>query len=110
MNPILNMKRRIGLGLLWLPGIGLPLTCLELFGNKEISDDDRALCWMILIVHVAASVLTFVFYIGLLLQVLCVLYAIFAFLNKKVPEIPLVGKWGQKLAELTKPECDAEAE
>ena len=44
MNPILNMKRRIGLGLLWLPGIGLPLTCLELFGNKEISDDDRALC------------------------------------------------------------------
>ena len=39
MNPILNMKRRIGLGLIWLPGIGLPLTCLELFGNKEIADE-----------------------------------------------------------------------
>lgn len=103
MNPILNMKRRIGLGLLWLPGIGLPLTCIELFGNKEISDDDRGLCWMILIVHIAAAILLAVFYVGLLLYALCILYAIFAFIGKNVPEIPLAGKWGRKLAEITKP-------
>ena len=71
MQPILNMKRRIGLGLCWVPGLGLSLACIELFGNKDITDEDRALMWTIILSHIAAMVLTWVFCIGLVIWILC---------------------------------------
>lgn len=106
MNPILNMKRRVGLGLCWLPGIGLPLVALELFGNKEIADEDRALCWTILLTQAASYVLMGVFFLGLIVMVLCTVYAILTFCGKSTPEVPGLTQLGKKLAELTKPDAE----
>ena len=103
MNSILNMKRRIGLGLLWIPGIGLMLSALELFTNHAISDEDRALCWTILLTHVAASVLTCVFFIGVVLWILCIVYAILTFCGKTVTEVPGLTQLGRVIANATKP-------
>lgn len=109
MNAVLNMKRRIGLGLLWLPGVGLPLVCIELFGGKDLSDEDRALYWTILLSHIAATALAWVFFIGFLVWVLCLVYAILTFCGKNVPEMPFLCKLGEKLAKWTKPCEPAEA-
>ena len=102
MQPILNMKRRIGLGLLWLPGIGLPLVCIELFANRAISDDDRALCWTILLAHLAATILMGVFFLGSIVWVFCLVYAILTFCGKNTPDLPLLSGLGKKLAVATK--------
>lgn len=105
MQPILNMKRRIGLGLCWLPGLGLALACIELFGNKQITDEDRALMWTIILSHIAAMALTWVFCIGLVIWILCLVYAILTFCGKNAPEMPFLSMLGKKLVEWTKPEC-----
>ncbi len=105
MQPILNMKRRIGLGLCWLPGIGLPLACIELFGNKDITDEDRSLLWTIVLSHIAAAALTWVFFIGLIIWILCLVYAILTFCGKNTPEMPFLCILGKKLGEWTKPAC-----
>ena len=104
MNSILNMKRRVGLGLLWIPGVGLPLTCLELFANRGISDEDRALCWTILLTHFCAGALTFVFFIGVVLWVLSIVYAILTFCGLTVGEVPGLTQLGRILARITKPD------
>jgi hypothetical protein len=106
MNPVLNMKRRIGLGLCWIPGIGILLSALELFGNREIADEDRALMWTILLTHAAAYVLLCVFFLGIVVMALCLVYAILTLCGKNVPEVPGLSKLGKKLAELTKPGND----
>ena len=105
MQPILNMKRRIGLGLCWVPGVGLPLACIELFGNKDITDEDRALMWTIILSHIAAMALTWVFCIGLIIWILCLVYAILTFCGKNAPEMPFLCILGKKIADWTKPEC-----
>lgn len=105
MQPILNMKRRIGLGLCWIPGLGLSLACIELFGNKDITDEDRALMWTIILSHIAAMALTWVFCIGLVIWILCLVYAILTFCGKNAPEMPFLSTLGKKLVEWTKPEC-----
>lgn len=106
MNPILNMKRRIGLGLCWLPGVGFPLVALELFGNKGIADEDRALCWTILLTHLASYVLMGIFFLGVIVSVLCVVYAVLTFCNKSTPEVPGLTQLGKKLADCTKPNVE----
>ena len=103
MNSILNMNRRIGLGLLWIPCIGLVLSALELFTNHAISDEDRALCWTILLTHLASSVLMCVFFIGVVLWVLCIVYAILTFCGKNATEVPGLTQLGAILAKATKP-------
>ena len=103
MNSILNMKRRIGLGVLWIPGIGLPLSALELFTNHSISDEDRALCWTILLTHIASYLLVCVFFIGVVLWILCIVYAILTFCGKTVPEVPGLTQLGRIFAKATKP-------
>ena len=103
MNSILNMKRRVGLGLLWIPGLGVPLTCLELFSDRRISDEDRALCWTILLTHLASSALMFVFFVGVVLWVLCIVYAILTFCGMNVGEVPGLTQLGRVLAKATKP-------
>lgn len=108
MNPVLNMKRRIGLGLCWIPGIGILLSALELFGNREIADEDRALMWTILLTHAAAYVLLCVFFLGIVVMALCLVYAVLTFCGKNVPEVPGLSKLGKKLAELTKPNEETE--
>ena len=106
MNPVLNMKRRIGLGLCWLPGIGIFLTALELFGNPGISDDDRALFWTILLAHVAAYALLPIFLLGIVIMILCVVYAILTFCGKTTPEVPGLSALGKVLANATKPRVE----
>ena len=103
MNPILNMKRRIGLGLCWIPGIGIFLSALELFTHKEISDEDRALIWTILLTHAAAYLLLCVFFLGFVVMALCAVCAVLTFCGKSIPDVPGLTKLGKKLAELTKP-------
>ena len=109
MNPILNMKRRIGLGLCWIPGIGILLSALELFGNRGIADEDRALMWTILLTHAAAYVLLCVFFLGIVIMALCLVYAILTFCGKNTPDVPGLSKLGKKLADLTRPD-DGNAE
>lgn len=103
MNPILNMKRRIGLGLCWLPCIGLPLSMIELFGNRNIADEDRALCWTIVLTHAASWILMSVFFLGSIVMALCAVYAILVFCGRSTPDVPGLTQAGKKLAELTKP-------
>ncbi|MBR0426542.1 MAG: hypothetical protein IJK01_10595 [Clostridia bacterium] len=104
MNSILNMKRRIGLGLLWLPGPGLALSALELFTNKSISDEDRALCWTILLTHLAESILMCFFFLGAVLSIVCLVYAILTFCGKTTPDLPGLTQLGKILAKATKPQ------
>ncbi len=106
MQPILNMKRRIGLGLLWLPATGLPLTCLELFGNHDITDEDRAMCWTILLSHLAAALLTCVFFIGAVIWIICLVFAILTFCGRETPNMPLLSDLGKKFAAWTKPQAE----
>ncbi len=102
MNPVLNMKRRIGLGLLWIPSIGLMLSLLELFTNKEITDEDRALFWTIAMTHIAAAILLSVFFVGVVLWVVCIVYAIMTFCGKNTPDLPGLTQLGKLLAKATK--------
>ena len=102
MNPVLNMKRRIGLCLLWIPSIGLMLSLLELFTNKEITDEDRALFWTIAMTHIAATILLCVFFVGVVLWVVCIVYAIMTFCGKNTPDLPGLTQLGKLLAKATK--------